>query len=101
MARWTSRFRRSKSLGGGFRLNLTKRGIGMSVGGRGLRRSWHSTGRRTTSAGLPGTGLSWQKVEGLDYGQQPSVSAAYSHGETRSELVNLARRAQREIEDSQ
>lgn len=105
MARWTSRFRRSKSLGGGFRLNLTKRGIGISAGGRGLRQSWHSTGRRTTSAGIPGTGVSWEKVERVGsnvtasqgrrpFDQPPPVQSPTD----RDDLIGLARRAQREIE---
>lgn len=104
MARWTSRFRRSHGLGGGFRLNFTKRGIGLSAGSRGLRRSWHSTGRRTSSVGLPGTGVSWQKTDRLrsnesrgrpdEHGQQ---GAQTGEGDGQG-LLDLARRAQREIE---
>lgn len=87
MAGWTSRFRRSAGLGSGIRLNITKRGVGLSVGRRGLRRSWHSTGRRTSTVGLPGTGLSWQNIDRIN----PTKSNS-------SDLVDLARIAQREIE---
>jgi len=103
MARWTSRFRRTISLGGGVRLNFTKRGVGVSAGTRGLRRSWHSTGRRTTSIGLPGTGLYWQKIERVNTkrashkSRQPDQPPTGGDNETH-DLVDLARRAQREIE---
>lgn len=105
MAGWTSRFRRTVGLGGGIRLNVTKRGVGASVGRRGLRRSWHSTGRRTSTVGLPGTGLSWQKIDRISptktVGQypEPGERQAPSRNESNSnDLVDLARRAQREIE---
>lgn len=53
------RFRRSMKIAPGIRLNLTKTGVGISAGVRGARVSVHSSGRTTTTAGLPGTGLSW------------------------------------------
>ncbi len=60
--RFRSRFRRS--VGDRFsRLNVKKTGVGVSAGIPGLRKSWHSSGRSTTSMGVPGTGVSWQKVE--------------------------------------
>jgi hypothetical protein len=51
------RFRRRIGLLPGFRLNVGKRGVSLSAGVRGL----HTTiGRRiSTTAGLPGTGLSY------------------------------------------
>ena len=51
------RFRRSIKLGKGVRMNVSKGGLGLSVGGRGARYSVHSSGRRTTSVGIPGSGL--------------------------------------------
>jgi Zn ribbon nucleic-acid-binding protein len=55
------RFRKSINLGGGVRLNLGKRSAGVSFGGRGARVSINSSGRRTVTLGIPGTGLYWQK----------------------------------------
>jgi hypothetical protein len=52
--------RRSKSFGP-FRLNLSKRGIGWSVGTRGLRVGRSATGRKTTHVSIPGTGLGYRK----------------------------------------
>src|SRR5699024_5242514 len=53
------RFRRSVKLGKGLRLNVSKRGVGVSMGATGLRSSIHSTGSRTNTIGIPGTGLSY------------------------------------------
>lgn len=50
-----------KSIGRGpFRLNLSKSGIGWSVGVRGLRFGRSATGRNTTRVRIPGTGVRWQ-----------------------------------------
>lgn len=107
MAGWRSRFRRSVNLGGGFGVNVTKRGVGVSAGCQGLRRSWHSTGRRTSTVGLPGTGLSWQKTDRVgptqatgehSPGHEQVPCDAHSDGDG---LVDLARRAQREIEGTE
>jgi hypothetical protein len=57
------RFRKSINLGGGLRLNLGSKGLGLSAGGRGARVSINSRGRRTTSFGLPGTGLRWTSTK--------------------------------------
>lgn len=57
-------FRRSVGVGP-FRLNLSKSGVGWSVGGRGFRTGVSSRGRRYTTFGLPGTGLGYRT-----YGRQ-------------------------------
>lgn len=51
------RFRRSINLGGGFKINLSKSGIGYSWGTKGYRisRTARGTTRRTYS--IPGTGI--------------------------------------------
>lgn len=57
------RFRRSIRLGPGVRLNLSKTGVGASFGVRGARYSVHSSGRRTRSVGIPGTGISYVETQ--------------------------------------
>lgn len=52
------RFRRSIKVGPGVRLNVGKKSMGLSVGTRGLRYSVSTSGRRATTVGIPGTGLS-------------------------------------------
>lgn len=50
-----------KSLGKGpLRINLSKSGIGWSLGIPGLRFGRSAKGRNYTRASLPGTGLGWQ-----------------------------------------
>ncbi len=45
---------------GPFRLNLSKSGIGYSVGGPGFRTGVSGRGRRYTTFGLPGTGVGYR-----------------------------------------
>ena len=52
------RFRKSLRLVPGLRLNLSKRGASLSVGGKGVTANLGSRGVRTT-VGIPGTGLSY------------------------------------------
>jgi tetratricopeptide (TPR) repeat protein len=53
------RFRKSIRLGPGVRLNVGKSGFGVSAGIPGARRTLHSSGRQTTSVGMPGTGVGY------------------------------------------
>jgi hypothetical protein len=53
---------KSVRLGKGVRLNLSKTGVGLSGGVKGARYSVHSSGRRTTSVGVPGSGVSYRKT---------------------------------------
>jgi hypothetical protein len=54
-----------KSLKAGpFRVNVSKSGVGYSVGARGFRTGVRSSGRRYTSASIPGTGLRYTKTAG-------------------------------------
>ena len=58
------RFRRSVKIAPGIKVNFTKTGVGMTFGGRGAHYSVNSSGRRTRSIGLPGTGMYYQSVQG-------------------------------------
>lgn len=58
------RFRKSVNLGGGLRLNLSKSGVGISMGTRGARIGIGPQGLRT-AVGLPGTGIYWEKRTSL------------------------------------
>ena len=55
------RARKSVKLGPGLRLTASKSGIGLSAGMRGARYSVHSSGRRTASVGVPGSGVGYTK----------------------------------------
>jgi len=67
------RMRKSFTIAKGVRLNFGKKGASLSFGTKGLRHSIHTGGRRTTSIGLPGTGLSYVKTAG---GSKRRTSAA-------------------------
>lgn len=58
------RFRKSIKICKGVRMNLSGSGIGLSVGGKGFRYSVNSRGRRTTTVGIPGTGISYSTSSG-------------------------------------
>ena len=51
------RFRKSINLGGGFRVNLSKSGIGYSWGTKGVRYTKTAKGKKRTSLSIPGTGI--------------------------------------------
>ena len=52
------RFRKSVKIAPGVRLNLGKKSTSVTLGGKGARYTVSSTGRRTKSVSVPGTGLS-------------------------------------------
>ena len=54
-------FRRSLGFGP-FRVNLSRSGVGWSVGGRGFRKGVDARGRRTTHVSIPGTGIGYRKA---------------------------------------
>lgn len=70
------RARKSFKVAPGVRLNVSKTGVGLSGGVKGARYSVHSSGRRTTSVGVPGTGVGWRS----DSGGSRSRSAPASTG---------------------
>lgn len=53
------RFRKSIKIAKGVRLNVGKKSVGISVGGKGARFSVNSRGRKSATVGIPGTGLSY------------------------------------------
>ena len=73
------RFRKSIKLGNSAKLNINKKSVGLSVGGKGARYTVNSSGRRTKSVGIPGTGLSYVSTSG---GRKSSSRS--SHGRKAS-----------------
>lgn len=53
------RFRKSIKIAPGIKLNISTKGVGVSAGVKGAHVSINSRGRKTTTVGIPGTGLSW------------------------------------------
>lgn len=85
------RFRKSVSLGKGARINISKSGIGASVGPRGARYSAHSSGRKTTSVGIPSSGLHYVSSKGAG-GSSRNRTTSASQGLTQAQLRRLTER---------
>lgn len=62
------RFRKSFKVAPGVRVNLGKKSASVSFGVKGARHTISSTGRRTSSIGIPGTGLYYTKSK---YAKKP------------------------------
>lgn len=73
------RFRKSIKIGKNAKLNINKKSVGMSVGGKGARYTVNSSRRRTKSVGIPGTGLSYVSTSG-----SRKSSSRSSHGRKAS-----------------
>ena len=58
------RYRKSINLGGGFRVNFSKSGIGYSWGVKGYRVTKKAGGGTRKTYSIPGTGLSWTEDSG-------------------------------------
>lgn len=58
------RYRKSIKVGKFFRINVSKSGIGYSIGVPGARYTVGANGRRTVTAGIPGTGISYSQSVG-------------------------------------
>ena len=69
------RFRKSIKLGGA-RINVSKSGVGYSVGGKGFRYTKKANGSTKTTASLPGTGISYIK----EYGRKSRSHSSIQNG---------------------
>ena len=59
----TAYFRKSFKVAPGVHINLSKRGTGVSFGGRGAHVSLSPTGRVTKTLNIPGTGIYYRDVD--------------------------------------
>ena len=90
-------FRFRKSFGKGpFRVNLSKSGIGYSVGGKAFRVTKKAGGGTRTTASIPGTGISYTKDHGSSKTHSASrivdsaiVPSDSDHGYTPDPSVNM------------
>ncbi len=60
------RFRKSFKIAPGVKLNVNKKSVGVSVGGKGARVSVNSSGKVTKSVSIPGTGLSYTDTDQIE-----------------------------------
>lgn len=75
------RFRKSVKIAPGVKVNFNKKSVGVSVGAKGAHVSVNSSGRKTTSVGIPGTGLSYVTTTSTKSKQKSCRKAAASSSE--------------------
>ena len=76
------RFRKSKNFGP-FRINLSKKGVGWSLGGKGFRYTKRADGKTQTTTSIPGTGISYVDVNGNNHSNtnySPNTNNTYNNG---------------------
>lgn len=88
------RFRKSFKIAPGVRLNVSKKSTSLSFGGKGMRYSINSKGKRTTSIGIPGTGLSY--VSTSSSGKSYQTKAYQTHRNLQSQAKTLQREQEKE-----
>ena len=77
------RFRKSVTLCKGVRLNFGKTGTSISVGGHGYRKTFHSSGKVTTSVGIPGTGIYWTDTKNPRSNRSRNANGREAHNTNR------------------
>lgn len=88
------RFRKSKKLMPGVKLNISKNSVGVSVGVKGARISVNSKGRVTKSIGIPGTGISSVTTTKLNSKKvQPHPAKPSSAKNTSSNIQNKPKKS--------
>lgn len=67
-----TRFRKSKKIAPGVRLNVNKGSASVSFGPKGLKHTVSTTGKSHTTVGIPGTGLSYTSSSGAKGSSSPA-----------------------------
>lgn len=89
------RFRRSVKICKGVKVNFGKTGASLTVGTRGFHHTVHTSGKRTTSVGILGTGLSYVSTSGG--GRRKSSKRRTSSSNARAQQQAYAQQ-QKQIE---
>ena len=55
-------FRKSIKICKGVKINLGKTGVSLSIGAKGCKYSMHTSGKKTVTVGIPGSGLYYTKT---------------------------------------
>ncbi len=79
------RFRKSVQIAKGVKLNLNKSSTSITFGTRGLHYTISSTGKKTTSVGIPGTGLSYVTTTGGSKKKKSSGSSSTNRSQAQKD----------------
>ncbi len=72
------RFRKRIKIAPGLTLNLNKKSIGLTAGVKGAHVSINTKGQRTTSVGIPGTGLSYVDIKNTKNKTKSKSTSTYN-----------------------
>ena len=97
-------FRKSISICKGVKLNITKTGVGVTLGTKGAHYSINSSGRTTSTIGIPGTGLYYtnsknlktKKKEAEKKKEKEAKEAAKAAEKEQKEAAKAAEKEQKE-----
>lgn len=78
------RFRKSIKLAPGVKINLNKNSVSATVGTKGAHYTVNSKGKKTTTVGIPGTGISYSTSSGGKKTPKKDTVSDYSYGYTGS-----------------
>lgn len=67
------RFRKSKKIAPGVKVNIGKKGASVTLGSKGIHHTVSTAGKKTTSIGVPGTGISYSKTSSNNENVSPSL----------------------------
>lgn len=84
------RYRKNINLGGGFRVNLSKSGIGYSWGTKGYRVTKKAGGGVRKTYSIPGTGLSWSEDSGKSRKKSSSYRGAVPNNQYSQQPVSVS-----------
>ena len=79
------RFRKSKKIAPGVRLNLSAKSASISIGPKGFKKTFSTNGRTTTTVGIPGTGLSYSTSKKMGSSTARSTQTVPAATPVRSE----------------
>lgn len=83
------RIRKSFKVAPGVRINVGKKSSSISFGTKGARHTISSTGRRTTSVGIPGTGVTYTSTSSSRKKKSSSADMSSDSFEHFYEFINL------------
>lgn len=72
----TTRFRKSVKFGNGVKVNINKKSVSITGGVKGAHHTISTNGKRTTTVGIPGSGLSYTSTRGGKSSYAHSSSAS-------------------------
>ncbi len=81
-------FRKSISICKGLKLNITKNGVGVTIGKKGCHYSINSSGRTTATVGIPGTGLYYTKSKNLKTMKKEAEKKKAKAAKEQAQAVN-------------